>query len=328
MAELEHTWDWLGEDHYNPFPRAGRTVIADPGNVELNRLQMQYQTDALHTRITAGRREITLDDQRFIGNVGWRQNAQTYDAVRLEMSPLEKLTFNYAYLARVNRIFGEQVPSAALNHFDSDSHLINWRYDGLECGSLTVFAYLLDFEEAPALSSNTYGLRFHGSTSLTDTNAIFYDLQWAMQEDGGDNPADYTAHFYRIEGGIDLEESLQFGLGYEVLGEDNGAAFQAPLGTNHKFNGFADAFLTTPGTGLQDIYAWVGTTLPGDFQTRLTYHHFLTDNNRTTLGDEIDLTVGHKLGKHASALLKAAHLSGNGRQPDITRLSFEIDYQF
>lgn len=40
-----------------------------------------------------------------------------------------------------------------------------------------------------------------------------------------------------------------------MLGSDNGvAAFQTPLATGHIFNGFADVFLVTPPTGLQDFY--------------------------------------------------------------------------
>lgn len=328
LAELEHTWDLLGEDQYNPFPRAGRTVIGDPGNVELNRLQLQYRTDIWDTALTAGRQEIMLDDQRFIGNVGWRQNEQTYDAIRLETSPAEDLTINYAYLRRVNRIFGEEVPRAALNHFESDSHLFNLRYEGLDCGNLTAFAYLLDLQEAPALSSQTYGLRFNGSSPIGGSTSVLYDLQWAVQQDYEGNPADYTAHFYRIESGLDFDKAFQLGLGYEVLGEDDGVAFQSPLGTNHKFNGFADAFLNTPASGLQDIYAWVGGKFSAGFATRLSYHHFLTNDHGKKLGDEIDLTISRKLGENTSALLKAAHLQGNGAQPDLTRVSFQIDYSF
>ncbi len=328
LAELEHTWDLLGEDQYNPFPRAGRTVIADPGNMELNRLQLHYGHDWLETSMTVGRQRITLDEQRFVGNVGWRQNEQTYDAVRLKFSPWEDLTLNYAWLWRVNRIFGEQAPSAALNHFDSDSHLFNARYEGVPFGALTAFAYLLDFEEAPALSSETFGLRFNGSSSVGEGVSIHYDLQWAVQQESERNPANYTAHFYRIEGGIEVEDGAQFGLGYEVLGEDGGAAFQTPLGTNHKFNGFADAFLVTPATGLQDLYAWIGLPLPGEIKGRLSYHYFLTDTDRTKIGEEIDFTLGRKLNANTSALLKAAFLTGNGAQPDVTRVSLQLEYTF
>ncbi|MFT4548159.1 MAG: hypothetical protein ACI8XO_003067 [Verrucomicrobiales bacterium] len=323
LVELEHTLDLLGEDQGNPFPRPGRTVIADPENFELNRLQFDYRPDIWGSTLTVGRQRITLDDQRFIGNVGWRQNEQTYDAVRLQAKPSELFTLNYAYLARVNRIFGEQAPSPRLNHLDSDSHLVN-----LKAGPLSVFAYLLDFEDAAALSSQTYGARLNGSFPSAGSTSLVFDLQWAIQQDYAGNPNDYRAQFYRIEGGVDLDNSVQVGLGYERLGEDAGAAFQAPLGTNHKFNGFADGFLSTPTSGLQDLYAYVGAKLPAGFSSRLGYHHFLTDTDSDSLGDELDFTIGHKLGENASALLKAAHLEGDGGQADIQRLSLQIDYKF
>jgi hypothetical protein len=41
---------------------------------------VQYATKALD--LTLGRQRINLDDQRFVGSVGWRQNEQTFDAVR------------------------------------------------------------------------------------------------------------------------------------------------------------------------------------------------------------------------------------------------------
>ena len=169
---------------------------------------------------------------------------------------------------------------------------------------------------------------FNGTMPVNESASFIYDLQWATQQDYDANAADYSAQYYRVEGGMDWNKSIQIGIGYEVLGEDDGVAFQTPLGTNHKFNGFADAFLATPATGLQDVYAWVGGVLPGGFKTRLTYHHFLTDTHRHKLGDELDLTIGRTLSDHASALLKAAHLRGNGAQPDISRVSIELDYSF
>jgi hypothetical protein len=57
-------------------------IVADPENVEANRVQIQYRTKPLI--VTLGRQRINLDDQRFVGSVAWRQNEQTFDAVRVE----------------------------------------------------------------------------------------------------------------------------------------------------------------------------------------------------------------------------------------------------
>ena len=55
-------------------------VVADPENYDLNRLQLT-NSSLPGTVITLGRQRILLDDQRFVGNVGWRQNEQTFDAL-------------------------------------------------------------------------------------------------------------------------------------------------------------------------------------------------------------------------------------------------------
>src|ERR1700712_602797 len=89
LVEAEAT---LGIDnHYNAYPgnlgltnppasqlRPGYSVIADPENLELNRLQLQYKDK--HVTVTVGRQRINLDDQRWVGSVGWRQNEQTFGA--------------------------------------------------------------------------------------------------------------------------------------------------------------------------------------------------------------------------------------------------------
>src|SRR5262249_975451 len=58
-------------------------IINDPDVTELNRLQLTYTTNPQFVA-TLGRQRITLDDQRFIGNVGWRQDEQTFDGVRID----------------------------------------------------------------------------------------------------------------------------------------------------------------------------------------------------------------------------------------------------
>jgi len=77
------------DNHYNAYPfanaasnqyRTAQAVIPDPENAALNRFQIAYQKKGIG--LTVGRQRINLDDQRFVGSVGWRQNEQTFDAVR------------------------------------------------------------------------------------------------------------------------------------------------------------------------------------------------------------------------------------------------------
>ena len=64
-------------------------VVADPENIELNRLQLQYR-GLPKTVVTIGRQRINLDDQRFVGAVGWRLDADQVarlDAVSSREAP-------------------------------------------------------------------------------------------------------------------------------------------------------------------------------------------------------------------------------------------------
>ena len=84
-------------------------VVADPEITELNRLQLAY-TGVEDATFTVGRQRVILGDARYVGNVGFRQNEQTFDAVRATISAIENVTINYLYLDRVHRILGDDHP--------------------------------------------------------------------------------------------------------------------------------------------------------------------------------------------------------------------------
>lgn len=54
--------------------------------------------------------------QRFIGGSAWRQDEQTFDAVRIDTRQ-GQFDASYIYIAHVNRIFAED------QDWDSDSHV-------------------------------------------------------------------------------------------------------------------------------------------------------------------------------------------------------------
>ena len=117
-------------------------------------------------------------------------------------------------------------------------------------------------------------------------------------------------------------------MGTEMMTSDGaGGRFLFPLGTNHKFNGYADAFLTTPVDGLVDSYLWIGTTAFGCDHTA-TVHYFNTENASAELGWEVDYVAKRPLCESANLLLKGAYLDGKGAQQDVTRASVEINFTF
>ncbi|MEQ1812521.1 MAG: hypothetical protein ABL889_21515, partial [Terricaulis sp.] len=122
-------------------------TVPDPEAFELNRLQVTW-AGAQGRRIVAGRQRIILNNARFIGNVGFRQNEQTFDALRIEARPFEHAAFTYVFIDNVRRIFGDD---SAQGEWDSDSHVLQADLD-LPVGRLSAYGLLLDFQNAPAQS--------------------------------------------------------------------------------------------------------------------------------------------------------------------------------
>jgi len=330
LVEADGTGALSNRDLYNPYGPAGangRAVIADPNTFLLNRLQLAYTAEPIDTTVTVGRQYIKFDDQRFLGAVGWRQNDQTFDAAILENSSIDNLNVTYAYFNQVNRIFGSQAPTEGLQYWEGNNHLIHLEYDGIDAVTLRGFAYLLDFDKAIAASTNTYGFEAEGDYEISADNKLNYLATLATQTDAGDNLADYQEYYVRGRVGME-NECINYGLGAECMTSDGeGGRFIFPLGTNHKFNGFADAFINTPLDGLLDYYGWVGTKYFG-FKHTASLHYFRTQHDSTELGWEIDYVAARKIGEYTKVVIKGAYLDGKDYINDTVRASAEINVSF
>ncbi|HRQ87394.1 MAG TPA: alginate export family protein [Bacteroidia bacterium] len=306
---------------------ATKTVIADPESHELNQAWVAYDSPSDVFKLKAGRQAIDLDNQRYLGSVAWRQNQQTMDAAAVTWRPDKDLEIYYGYLWQVNRIFGSDAFFAPHTDFKGQSHLFNAKYKGLPFGTLTTYVYSLDLhnEAGDANSNTSFGAILAGPLGGT---GIAYYAELAYQIDSHENPNDYAAAYAHATLSKDLVKGLNATVGIERLGSDNGIGYQFPIGTNHKFNGFADRFLATPAGGLTDLYLTLGTPLPCGVKLATSYHYFEDDGFDTTLGQEIDLVASKDLGKGFSVLAKAARFWGQGGQPDTTRVSVELGYKY
>ncbi|MBJ02636.1 MAG: hypothetical protein CMK00_07190 [Planctomycetes bacterium] len=85
-----------------------------------------------------------------------------------------------------------------------------------------------------------------GSRKLGDTD-FGYAVKLANQSEAGDNPTSRNAGYMLLEASAKAK-GLTFKVGDELLGGSGvvGDSFQTPLATLHKFNGWADQFLSTP----------------------------------------------------------------------------------
>ncbi len=313
----------------------GQTIIADPERTDVNRVWLRFaREDWAGLDLKGGRQRIKLDDDRWIGNVGWRQNEQTFDAARLQSSlGIEKLLVQYVYAWEVNRIFADRGPDPRRD-FNPRSHFVNVAYDHGPAVKAVFFAYLIDPSEDDfrSLGSQTYGLRLTGKVPLGERLSLPYQASYAFQEDWGDNPTSYGAHYAFAEAGIAFERIGRISTGFELLGSDRDAVVVTPFSTAHKFNGFADVFLNNGGNrGLRDLYVSVAPTIPvPGLKLKLIVHRFWDDQGGDLLGQEYDAVATYDFNSHVGLLYKFAYFDG-GRKPAFqttTRSTLQLTVKF
>jgi len=295
----------IGNDLYNSTRNGNtnRPVVADPKGTQINQALILYR-GIENTLIRAGRRRITFDNHRFIGDVGWRQNDQTYDGLSLTNTSLPETTIEYSYIDKVNRIFGPDSGTPPAD-FQSDSHILNAKYELSPDWHATAYAYLLDFENAPLLSNKTFGIRINGSKAVSDRISIGYTMEYAHQNNYGDNPDNYSVDYILLEGAL-IAGAITGALGYEVLEGDSVQAFQTALGTLHAFQGWADKFLATPSDGIEDLYFSIGSKIRGA-NISLVYHRFSPEAGGPDYGNEWDVIIKKPFAKRYALVLKYAN---------------------
>jgi hypothetical protein len=334
LAEAEGTLA-LAEDYNSGVNgKAAFPIVADPQNVELNRLQLQF-TGIPKTVVTLGRQRINLDDQRFVGAVGWRDNEQTFDAVRVEYAGIKNVKADVTYAWSDRTIWGVDGFGARPDAIGGSNIFANLSYKH-KIGMLTGFAYLVDQDEAAVqgfrLTSQTYGARFAGSAPLSKVAKLTYAASYARQSNYRNNPNVYGADYWLGELGVEAKGFKILG-GYEVLGASSGVAltsFQTPLATLHKFNGWADKFLTTPANGLRDAYATLGYTKPKlgkltAFTAQATYHDYKSDRLGQAYGSEINLLLSAKY-KRTTLTLKYANYNAKTFATDTEKIWASIEW--
>lgn len=309
-------------------------IVADPENIELNRLQLQYR-GLPKTLVTLGRQRINLDDQRFVGAAGWRQNEQTFDAIRLEYGDPKKLKADLTYSWSVRTIWGVDGTGARPQAIGGNNVFATVSHPTM-LGTLSGFAFLVDQDEAQVqgfrLSSQTYGVRLTGSRSLAPATKLTYALSYASQSDYHRNPNRYRADYWLVDVAVE-HGAARLGLGYEVLGADHGlplTSFQTPLATLHKFEGWADKFLITPPNGIRDLYASAGYGWKKPFgldslSATLIYHRFDSDRLSLHYGNELDAQISAKKGRW-TATAKLAAYDADKFATDTRKLWLQLEW--
>lgn len=325
LAEGEFTGSLVND--YNggapgaqPFEPA-KSVVADPQNAELNQAFITYH--GYDTTVIAGRQRIIYNNSAFVGNVGWRQNEQTYDAASVGYEAECGFKASYAWVGQVNRIFGAQADGAFAT-VDSNLHLINTSYSGFENVMLGSYVYLMDFQDTTVTGwdNDTYGVFVDTPLGGIKTHAEF-----AFQNEAG-RLNDKQALYFHINASKGIQDFTLM-TGVEQL--DNG--FQTPLATLHTMNGLADTTdgLRAAGTtgGLTDSYISLTAPLPWDLKWTNVAHFFGDNRVGTQFGFGWDSLLVKKFDDHFSATAMLGYFDSNDSlYLSATKSTFQIDCTF
>lgn len=315
----------FGGKTYAP-EEAGRSVILDPVGEELNRIWLRWN-GAHDTQITYGRQRLIYNNARIIGNVGWRQNEQTFSGVDISSKLAGPIALRASYLNNSHFINGQdrELKGFAINASSQ-----------FDFGSAYAYYIAHDFETlagGTGLDRATLGARADVKFKLSSGLKLLAGAELAQQSDYADFNGSFSAAYYQLELGLAGKAGntdLLFKLGREVLGSDDGnAAVAFPLATLHKFNGWADVFLATPADGLVDNHVRIKATFkPIKLTAMAVYHQFEADHGDSDYGSELDLVVIRPINKRLKFIAKYADYSADQFSVDKQVLWAQFDYKF
>ncbi len=304
--------------------RSAWPAVIDPDGAELNQAWIGWKNARFGA--IAGRQRLLFDNQRWIGNVGWRQNEQTFDAIALDLKANDALSLRYAWLDKVHRVSGRDALDPRARERSLSTHLLEATYKH-EAQQWAGYAWLHDDRDVAAASTATYGLRWTG-THKADPLTWRWTVEVARQRQYADNPRDFSHAYWLLEPGVQAH-GITWTLGWEHLGGDGTHALQTPLATLHAFDGWADKFLVTPAGGLDDRYAGAGGKA-GKFTWAATYHDFRADTAFSGIrhyGRELDASLSRPLWKGWTGLAKIADYRADDFARDTRKVWLQVEYK-
>ncbi len=324
LLELDNVSS-LGGETYNSTVNghSGYPVVADPTATDLNQASLLISPFA-SSQLTIGRQRVNLQNQRFIGSVGWRQNEQTFDGVRLQQQLFTvasggALDLDIASLHNANRIFGPDGAAADL-HGRFQLATLRWQFDASNMAA--IFHYDLDFDTLSARDSVTQGVDYNGQ--LANFKELKWQISLARQQDAHQAPSQYQHHYHRLDLSYSFD-SLTVKFSQERLAGNGRSAFQTPFATLHAFQGFADLFLTTPNSGVRDHALELIVPVQG-VKVTTSYHRYDSDSSPQQLGQELNLTAAYDIQPQLNLLLKLARYQADSFGADTSKIWLMASY--
>lgn len=321
------------EDDYNipTIPNqtmAGYPVIADPQGTEINQAYISYTALAGKLQAKLGRQEVMLNNGRFISTSGWRQNHQSFNGFSASYAPSASVKVDYGYLSRVLRVSGEE---SSNGRTDMDGHFFNAAYSVKDLGVFKAYGVLLDFDTELTNSVDTIGLRFEGNSPLGNLRFLS-TLDYAMQEDAGDNPNEIDADYLLAEVGVQVRD-IALRVGYNLL-EGSSATNKLLTPLAHPFNGWTELFLNNPSVGtshgLEVLSLSAIGKVPGTSNLTFTsvYYDYQPDSGDASYGQGLDVGLEYKTNPKTTFGWRYGQYMADDLFSDAIRTSVYVGYVF
>ncbi len=295
-----------------------------------------------------GRQEISLDDHRIFGNVGWAQQARSHDAAVLQYQKNKmKLHVGLAFNQTSNKLGALTGVDYLLAKSYRDMHYLWFNYK-ISDKITTSFLFLnLGSQSMDTLANGAQSTAMYYNQTLgTHTKFDFGKLKMVFNgyyQMGSptktltNNQDDLSAYLLGLEANYKATENFNVGLGFEMQSgqsqtdtttsyRSTNHAFTPFFGTNHKFNGLMDYFYVGNGhgnVGLNDAYLKLSYKF-NKMKVGLNTHIFLAGNEvldpvvlantgeykamNSFLGTEFDLSVAFKINKSVSVKMGYSHM--------------------
>ncbi len=290
-------------------------------NFDLHQGYLRYKgRDLEWMTATVGRMETNFGGQRLVGAVGWTQQAQSFDGVRIDGAADWGKVAMIAYkigdetapaVETDHELYGAYATVADVGPGGMDLYWLYDRTEGVSRGNEHSLGARYVF--SGAWTGRLEGTYQTGTRAGTDVSAYMFGAR--LGRTFADGKAGVT-------------------LWYDYLSGDDAATadtevFNTLFATNHKFYGFADVFLNIPlntgGAGLQDMAVKLNWKPEAAIRFAADLHSFSAAEQGTLsdshFANELDLTLSHRYTEHLSATVGFSYVDQDAALAEVGRLS-------
>lgn len=282
-----------------------------------------------------GRQVISLDDERFFGELDWAQGGRSHDAISYQLSrPKGEFKSYFSFNQNYREVYGNNLGNVSGNEFSPvGASSYKWmqtawgQYNINDHHAISALIANIGFQDADQAD----GWEGKAKTYFSPTMGINYKHQkdgWkvnlSVYYQTGKNAMGASTQAYLASIKMDkaINEKWAVGAGADLVsGNDiksqsssKNRAFIPYFGTNHKFYGFMDYYYAGnghKGSGLVDLNAQASFQPTSKLQLSLVFHQFLSPNKiksiddtkfKQNMGQEIDLGINYDIHKFAKLM--------------------------